>query len=161
MTLDEHLFSTTATYKLGIPTELYDPRIPNLTQEIINKIANKIKLPFILAKDHESNVCMANSKEVRSEFRETFDPIDILDYVYAILHSSKFHSTDKKSLKTNFPYPRNAEIFWKLAEIGSQIKEIHSLKTPKTGNLNSYDQKITLALSETDKLVQKIDELKD
>lgn len=157
MTLDQYLSSISSAYKLGIATELYDTRIPNLTQEIINKTANKTGLHFILAKAPEGNVCMANNKEVRPEFRQTFAPIDILDYVYAVLHSSDFRTADKKTLKMNFPYPKSAEIFWKLVELGSQIKKIHSLENQKDNNFITYDQKISIALSETEKLIKKID----
>ncbi|PZX93581.1 hypothetical protein DOS84_09180 [Flavobacterium aquariorum] len=160
MTLDQYLSGISSAYKLSIEPELYDTRIPNLTQEMIDKIAHKTGLHFILAKDPEGNVCMANNKEVRLEFREAFTSIDILDYAYAILHSSTFRSTNKESLKKNFPYPKNEESFWKLAELGSQIKKIHSLENLKAEEFITYQQKITLALLETDKLIKRIDEIK-
>lgn len=160
MTLDQYLSNINLAYKLNIATELNDGGIPNLTEETINQIAHKTGLHFILEKDPEGNVCMANNKELRAEFRQTFSPIDILDYAYAILHSSDFRSTSKKNSKTNFPYPKNAEIFWELAELGSQIKKIHSLENQKTYNLITYNQKIRLALSETEKLIKKIDKIK-
>ncbi|QKJ62526.1 type ISP restriction/modification enzyme [Flavobacterium sp. M31R6] len=159
MTLEQYLASISTAYKHDIPTELYEGKIPNLTEEIINQIAHKINLHFILAKDPEGNVCMANNNEIRSEFRQTFSPMDILDYAYAILHSSSFHSADKKILKTNFPYPKNADIFWKLAEIGSKIKQIHLFENPKTKNSITYQQKTRLALSETNLLIEKIDKI--
>jgi hypothetical protein len=160
MTLDQYLSSISATYQQGIAPELYNGNILKLTEEIINQIAHKTGLNFIFVKDSEGNVCMANNKEVRPEFRQTFDPIDILNYVYAVLHSSSFHSRDKEYLKMNFLYPKNAEIFWILSEIGSQIKQIHSLENQKTDNLNTYHQKVILALSETKKIMKKRDEIK-
>lgn len=160
MTLDQYLSSISSAYKLGIAAELYDTRIPNLTEETINQIAHKTGLIFILEKDAEGNVCMANNKEVRPEFRQDFSPIDILDYAYAILYSSEFRSADKKKLKTNFPYPKNSVLFWELAELGSKIKKIHSLENQKDNNFITYDQKISLALSETEKLIEKIDKIR-
>ncbi|MBW4359626.1 type ISP restriction/modification enzyme [Flavobacterium taihuense] len=160
MTLDQYLSSISTAYKDGIATELYEGKIPSITEEIINQIAHKTGLHFILTKDPEGNVCMANNKEVRSEFRQTFSPIDILDYAYSILHSSNFRFTEKKILKTNFPYPKNAETFWELAELGSQIKQIHSLKNLKTEDFTTYPQKTTLALSKTNRLIKKINEIK-
>lgn len=157
MTLEQYLSSISSAYKHGIAAELYDTRIPNLTEETINKIAHKTGLHFILEKDPEGNVCMANNKEVRPEFRQTFAPIDILDYIYAFLHSSKYRPTNKESLETNFPLPKTTESFWELAELGSQIKKIHSLENQKDNNFITYDQKISLALSETKKLIEKID----
>jgi len=160
MTLDQYLSSISATYQDGIATELYNGNIPNLTEETINQIAHKTSLNFILEKDPDGNVCMINNKELRPEFRQTFTPIDILDYAYAILHSSNFRSADHKILKTNFPYPNNAESFWKLAELGSKIKKIHSLKTLNIEDFSTYRQKIKLALIETEILIKKIDEIK-
>ncbi|HKO77524.1 MAG TPA: type ISP restriction/modification enzyme [Flavobacterium sp.] len=158
MTLDQYLTSISTTYKDGIATEFFEGKIPNLTEETINQIAHKTGLHFILAKDPEGTVCMANNKEVRPEFRQTFTPTDILDYAYAILHSSNFPA-EKKILKTNFPYPKNAEIFWKLAKLGSQIKQNHLLENLKTEDSITYQQKITLALSETNLLTKKIDKI--
>src|SRR6187402_517997 len=152
MTLEQYLSSISATYQHGIAAELYTGIIPNLAEETINQIAHKTGLHFILEKAPEGDVCMTNNKEVRAEFRETFSPIDILDYAYAILHSSKFRSAEVKISKTNFPYPKNAEIFWKFAEIGSQIKKIHSMKTLNTEDFLTYHQKIKTALLETEKL---------
>jgi len=159
MTLEHYLSSISSGYKLGIAAELYDTRIPNLTEETINQIAHKTGLHFILEKDPEGNVCMANNKEVRAEFRQTFSPIDILDYIYALLHSSKYSSTKKESVQTNFPLPKNTESFWELAKLGSQIKKIHSLENQKNNNVITYDQKISLALSETKKLIEKINKI--
>jgi predicted helicase len=134
MTLEHYLSSLSSIYKLGIAQELYDSRIPTLTQEIINKIANNTSLAFLLTKYPEGNVCMINNTEIRPEFRQNFVPNDILDYAYAVLHSSSFRFTNKKILKRNFPYPENTETFWDLAELGSQIKQIHSLETLRKEN---------------------------
>lgn len=159
MTLDQYLLNISISYKNDIAKELYEGKIDDLTEEMTNQIAHKTGLMFILEKDVEGNICMANNKEVRPEFRQTFSPIDILDYFYGILHSSNFSSAQNKFSKANFPYPKNAEIFWKLAEIGSQIKRIHSHENLKTEDFISHDQKIILALSETEKLIKKIDEI--
>ena len=160
MTLDQYLLNISISYKNAIAKELYEGKIDDLTEEMTNQIAHKTGLMFILEKDVEGNICMANSKEVRPEFRQTFSPTDILDYFYGILHSSNFRSAQNKSSKINLPYPKNAEIFWKLVEIGSQIKQIHSLENLKAKNLITYHQKIKLALLETEKLIKKIDEIK-
>jgi predicted helicase len=160
MTLNQYLSSISSAYKLSIATELYDTRIPNLTPEIINKIANNTGLAFILTKDPEGNVCMINNNEIRPEFRQNFVPIDVLNYAYAVLHSSKYRSINKESLQTDFPYPKNAELFWELSELGSKIKEIHSQESPNTEDFITYHQKIKLALSGTKNLIKKIDQIK-
>jgi len=159
MTLEQHLSSISTTYQQGIASEFFSGNIPNPTKETINQIAQKTGLFFILKKDSEGNVCMINNEEIRPEFRQTFTPIDILNYTYAILHSSNFLYTNKKKLKTVFPYPKNGEVFWELAELGLKIKQIHSLEGLNTEDFMNYHQKIKSALSETDKLIKKIDEI--
>ncbi|SNB23153.1 Adenine specific DNA methyltransferase [Flavobacterium psychrophilum] len=100
-------------------TELNTERIPNLNTEIVNKIANELNLKF------------TNEKEKTAS---SFSPIDILDYIYAVLHSPKYRTKYKDFLKTDFPkipYPKNEKTFWKLIELGSQIRQIHLLESPK------------------------------
>ena len=76
---------------------------------------------------------MANSGEVRHEYRQTFAPIDLLDYIYAVLHSPSYQEMYKEFLKIDFPrvpYPKDAAVFWKLVELGRQIRQIHLLESP-------------------------------
>nr|WP_314897440.1 type ISP restriction/modification enzyme [uncultured Flavobacterium sp.] len=77
--------------------------VPNLNPEIVNTIAKQLGLTFVAEKEPEGNVCIANNKEVRPEFRQIFAPIDILDYIYAVLHSPTYRSTYKEFLKIDFP----------------------------------------------------------
>jgi len=89
-------------------------------------------LQFVTEKT-EGNVCMANNSEVRNDFRTTFAPIDILDYIYAVLHSPKYREKYKEFLKIDFPrvpYPKDQKTFFDLVELGSQLREIHLLESP-------------------------------
>ena len=116
---------------LNEPTEILK-RIPNLNAEIISQIAKQLGLTFVAEKEPEGNVCMANNPEVRPEFRKTFAPIDILDYIYAVLHSPTYREKYKEFLKIDFPkipYPKDTKTFWELVELGSQIREIHLLES--------------------------------
>lgn len=102
-----------------LSTELNTERIPNLNAEIVNKIGNELNLKF------------TNEKEKTAS---NFSPIDILDYIYAVLHSPKYRTKYKDFLKTDFPkipFPKNDKTFWELVELGSQIREIHLLENPK------------------------------
>lgn len=113
-------------------TDQSEARIPNLNVEIINQIAKQLGLTFVAENEPEGNVCMANNPEVRPEFRETFAPIDILDYIYAVLHSPTYREKYKEFLKIDFPkipYPKDTKTFWELVELGSQIREIHLLES--------------------------------
>ena len=84
-------------------------RTPNLNPEIIKEIEKSLGLTFVAEKETEGNVCFANSDEVRPEFRLTFAPIDVLDYIYAVLHLPSYREKYKEFLKIDFPrvpYPK-------------------------------------------------------
>jgi len=98
-------------------------RIPNLNPEILSKIEESLQLTFVSEKETSGNVCMVNSTEVRDDFKTNFAPIDLLDYVYAVLHSPEYREKYKEFLKIDFPrvpYPQDAENFWKLVELGGE-----------------------------------------
>jgi len=93
-------------------------RTPNLNQEIVNQIAEKINLTF------------TNEKE---ETKSTFAPLDIFDYIYAVLHSPRYREKYKEFLKIDFPripYPENKETFWHLVKLGGELRTIHLLDNP-------------------------------
>lgn len=93
-------------------------RTPNLSTEIVNKITKNIGLTFTIEKQTS---------------KDTFAPIDILDYIYAVLHSSTYRDKYKEFLKTDFPripYPKDATTFWQLVKLGSEIRQIHLLESP-------------------------------
>ncbi len=102
-------------------------RKPNLKTEIVNQIAEKIALTF------------TNEKE---KTKGTFAPIDILDYIYAILHSPTYREKYKEYLKIDFPrvpYPEDEKTFWNLVKLGKEVREIHLLDSPKVEDyITSY-----------------------
>lgn len=97
-------------------------RTPNLNLEIVIQIAEKISLEF------------TNEKEATEN---TFAPIDILDYIYAVLHSPTYREKYKEFLKIDFPrvpYPKDKETFWQLVKLGGEIRQIHLLESPTVEN---------------------------
>lgn len=110
-------------------------RTPNLNREIVDQIATGLGLAFVPEKESEGEVCFAGSDQVRSEFRQSFAPIDILDYIYAVLHSPSYREKYKEFLKIDFPrvpYPADADTFWKLVKLGGELRQIHLLESPIT-----------------------------
>lgn len=108
-------------------------RTPNLNLEIVNVIAEKLGLTFTNEKDASTSSATAAG---------TFAPIDILDYIYAVLHAPKYRETYKEFLKIDFPrvpYPTDQKQFWELVALGKQIREIHLLESPKVEDfISSY-----------------------
>ncbi len=99
-------------------------RYPNLNTEIVKQIAGKLGLTFT----NEPFDC------AQGDTRTTFAPIDILDYIYAVLHSPTYREKYKEFLKIDFPrvpYPKDAATFWQLVQLGGQIRQIHLLESPK------------------------------
>ena len=104
-------------------------RKPNLNPDIVQQIADKLKLTFTPEKEND---------------KATFAPIDILDYIYAVLHSPTYRKKYKEFLKIDFPrvpYPKKADTFWALVAMGGQLRKIHLLESPKIEQyITSYPQ---------------------
>jgi very-short-patch-repair endonuclease len=75
----------------------------------------------------------ANSSPPLEGSGEPFAPIDILDYIYAVLHSPTYREKYKEFLKIDFPrvpYPKDKDTFWQLVKLGGEIRQIHLLESP-------------------------------
>jgi predicted helicase len=93
-------------------------RTPNLNAAVVNQIALIMGLVF------------TNEKEITEN---TFAPIDILDYIYAVLHSPTYREKYKEFLKIDFPrvpFPKDKDTFWQLVKLGGEIRQIHLLESP-------------------------------
>jgi predicted helicase len=93
-------------------------RTPNLDKKILQEISEKLGLKFVPEKEDTEG---------------TFTPIDLLDYIYAVLHSPSYREKYKEFLKIDFPrvsYPEDPELFWQLAELGGELRQIHLLEHP-------------------------------
>jgi predicted helicase len=118
--------STTQSYNLPLyiyPDEnsLENERVPNLNLEIVKEIEEKLNLKFV----NEKIPSQAEDDENTS-----FAPIDILDYIYAVLHSPEYRETYKEFLKIDFPrvpYPK-PKTFWQLVELGGRLRALHLLE---------------------------------
>lgn len=105
-------FVTDQTYAL--PLYLYSSdgtKTPNLNPEIISKI---------------------------EEIVGKTTPENIFDYIYAVLHSPTYREKYKEFLKIDFPrvpYPKDRESFKKLVKIGTELRELHLMESPK---VNKY-----------------------
>ncbi|MGB7207080.1 MAG: type ISP restriction/modification enzyme [Pyrinomonadaceae bacterium] len=85
------------------------------------------KPAFQTASDELEGVTPAGSND------NSFAPIDILDYIYAVLHSPSYREKYKEFLKIDFPrvpYPKDAATFWELVALGGELRQIHLLESP-------------------------------
>lgn len=61
-------------------------------------------------------------------------PEDIFDYIYAVLHSPSYREKYKEFLKIDFPrvpYPKDAKSFKRLVALGTELRSLHLLESPK------------------------------
>lgn len=94
-------------------------RKPNLNIDIVHELETKLGLTFTPEKENTEG---------------TFAPIDILDYIYGVLHSNKYRTKYKEFLKIDFPripYPANKDYFFNVAELGKRLREIHLMEFPE------------------------------
>ncbi len=102
-------------------------RTPNLNKEIVSEIAKKLGLAFTVEKEATEN---------------TFALIDILDCIYAVLHSPTYRGKYNEFLKIDFPrvpYPKDKKTFWDLVKLGGEIRQIHLLESSKVEDyITSY-----------------------
>jgi len=143
--LSEVKTSERTTGSIAIPLYLYpessdqlslgsaETRTPNLNLEIVDQIAKGLGLTFTPEKGEEGEVCFAESGKVMPEYRQAFAPIDLLDYIYAVLHSPTYRETYKEFLKIDFPrvpYPTDAAKFWELVKLGGELRALHLMESP-------------------------------
>ncbi|MEI6424078.1 MAG: type ISP restriction/modification enzyme, partial [Lentisphaerota bacterium] len=134
-------------------------RTPNLNMEIVAQFAERIGLEFSHVGVHSFSVSTSelprnsdseetnlkpHAKAVNSnEFNpkthaeavnsNKFTPENLLDYIYAVLHSPNYREKYKEFLKIDFPripLPENAEEFWKFAGKGCELRKLHLMEFP-------------------------------
>lgn len=94
-----------------IPLYIYHDdgsRTPNFNHEALDKLAANLK--------------------------DEYEPEDILDYIYAVLHSPSYRVRYKEFLKTDFPrvpVPVNDVQFRKFVGFGKELRGLHLLASPK------------------------------
>ncbi len=132
--VDRHILDSAGDTTCCFPLYLYDDdseqvsffennRKPNLNMDIVHSLETSLKLTFTPEKETSEG---------------TFAPIDILDYVYGVLHSNKYRAKYKEFLKIDFPripYPENSKYFFEVAEFGKQLRQIHLMDAPEIKNL--------------------------
>ncbi len=129
-------FVTDQTYSFPLyqyfeqPLESKVYRQSNFDQQIVDEIAKKLKIQFI--PDHE---------HADSGKEGTFNPLDILDYIYAILHSPTYLERYKEFLKIDFPripFTSDQKLFWSLVEKGREIRQYHLMEHANSGSLITH-----------------------
>lgn len=110
--------------------QLEEGRKPNLNPEIVGQISQALGLSF------------TNEKE---QTKDTFAPVDIFDYIYAVLYSGNYRDKYSEFLKIDFPripFPKAKDVFWQLVKLGGELRSIHLFNNKI---LNTYITKYPIA----------------
>lgn len=108
----------------------------NFDQEILKDLLSELG-PY----------CYTTERSDRSEPPKEFwiTAIDVLDYIYGVLHSPKYREKYKEFLKTDFPCvpkPKSAQEFAHYFVLGRELRDFHLMHHP---SLDSYDTTYPIA----------------
>ncbi|SFJ29108.1 hypothetical protein [Myroides guanonis] len=113
----------------------------------LKMVIQDFKLQLVLQKSN-GNVCfMEQNEELRDDFKVVFCILDVVDYVYALLYSSRCSSLNIIKLSC-VDAPKTVTQFWKLVRLGKLIRET----LYGTFYTNDVEQKEVL-----ESLIRKID----
>jgi predicted helicase len=94
--------------------------IPNLNPDQIKLIETSLGMKL----DWEAGI----TKSYLDSTSDIFAPTDLLDYIYAVLHTPQYRDKYKEFLKIDFPrvpFDVTPEVFWQLVRIGRQLRKLH------------------------------------
>lgn len=131
MTLHQYIDDVSKRLMAGKASSF--PVVPDFPPQLVEDLSRHLELTFIPEKLSGRNVCLANAEEVRPEYRTTFSSSDLLNYFYAVLHSPAYREKYKEFQKVDLsrmPYPKVVVAFWRLVELGGQLRQLHLLESP-------------------------------
>lgn len=94
------------------------------------------------------NFAPAVLRQIEQRLGETIVPLDLFDYIYAVLHSPSYREKYREFLKIDFPripYPGDAHLYHALAEKGSRLRRLHLMD-----GSDSWQLGVTYPVSDTD-----------
>lgn len=109
-------------YKNGFGT-------PNLSLSIIKEIEKRTGMKFQedLNKNHMNGIFSIDNEDNV----DSFGPADIVDYIYAVLNSTKYRTVYHDFLQTAFPvipYPTDNAYFKDMIELGKRLRVLHTMQ---------------------------------
>lgn len=129
---------------LAFPLYLYSENIGENGEKSIEKNANfNEKIIAKFAKGLKMTLVMEKSSDIKQAEKQ-FSPVDVLDYIYAVLYSPTYRERYKEFLKIDFPripYPTDNQKFWQLVKLGAELRQLHLMQSPKIKQwLTQYPQ---------------------
>ena len=100
-----------------------EERIVNFDKKLYDEIAKGLN--YLPCYDDDIRI------DPTSDYKGVLYPQDLLDYIYAVLHSPSYRERYKEFLKIDFPripYPKDWEKFRDLAELGEELRHLHLME---------------------------------
>lgn len=95
--------------------------------EQCQQLSKALALTFDIENKNEGNVCFANNKGLRSEFKDSFTPEDVFNCFYGGLNLEEEHSLVILNTLTFLLKKKDRveiqKIFWQLVEMGEKIEK--------------------------------------
>jgi len=85
----------------------------------------------ILEKTLSPNFDHEVAKSIEERLGEEIVPLELFDYIYAVLHSPRYRETYKEFLKIDFPmipYPTDKDQYHRLVSLGAELRELHLME---------------------------------
>ena len=93
-------------------------REPNLSEEFVEALASSLELEFI--------------SDASGNLQESFGPADVLNYIYAVLHSPEYRQRYADFLKSDFPripLASDPTVFAALVSLGGNLTALHLMES--------------------------------
>jgi type I restriction-modification system DNA methylase subunit len=112
--------------------------VTNLMSEMKTAESSTVSYHFpLFTFDNDGSKIVNLNKEIIEEIEiivGKVKPQDVFDYIYAVLYSPSYREKYKEFLKIDFPripYPKNLKSFREFVDLGTKLRTLHLLKTPK------------------------------
>ena len=110
-------------------------RHPNIDPAQLQTLCNQTNLAYRPAAETEAQGSLkTDTADPNTATAGSFTPETLLDYIYSVLHSPDYRRRYAEFLKTGFPRipnPENRSQFLRLAAIGSELRQWHTLQHPQ------------------------------
>lgn len=124
--IDNRLHYSNRGIPVLCPMFLYDKGVakPNVDPELVSRFVERMGLSF--------------SKELTEDIN-SFDMLDLFDYVYGVLNSPAYINTYIDLLKIEFPkvpIPNSAAMFRDICSFGEDLRQLHLMENDVENDLN-------------------------
>lgn len=129
MPIDKNVMPRGGAYLFPLYVYKNGSGTPNLSLSIIKEIEKRTGMKFQedLNKNHMNGIFSIDNEDNV----DSFGPADIVDYIYAVLNSTKYRTVYHDFLQTAFPvipYPTDNAYFKDMIELGKRLRVLHTMQ---------------------------------